>query len=123
MDSNQLVGMAADIFSKTGPLFSGLRSVPARRKPAGVLLQPRKNPTLLARAFPVLNRNNVVAGVLLVLEERRRTIALHGKSAVPAKDPFGCILGDSQALQTAVSTARRMAAVSTTVLITGGALA
>jgi len=31
--------------------------------------------------------------------------------------------GDRQALQTAVSTARHMAAISTTVLITGGALA
>jgi transcriptional regulator of acetoin/glycerol metabolism len=119
IEANQLIGMTAGTFFRTENLSMFRKAAPNHCEHPGIVLRHRYNPTLEARAFPVLSRNHVPAGVLLVLEERQRGSVHTGRTAVAGKDPFSRLVGHSQVLKNAVSMARRIAPVSTTVLITG----
>ncbi len=116
---DQLVGMNADDFFRADKLSRSLKAGPPPRGDSGILLPHRNKSTLRARAFPVLSRNHVPAGVLLVLEERQRKTVSFTKGSVLERDPFRCIIGHSRVLHRAVDVARRIAPLSTTVLITG----
>ena len=119
IEAAQLVGMAASAFFRMENLSRFRKAAPAHYKHPGIVLPHRYNPTLQARAFPVLSRNRVAAGVLLVLEERQRG-SVHPLGATDTgKDPFRRLIGHSRVLKSAVSMARRIAPASTTVLITG----
>ncbi len=118
-DNDQLVGMAADNFFRIEKLSRLLTAESRSREHSGILLPHRSRATLRARAFPVLSRNHVPAGVLLVLEERQPKRVSISKTAVAATDPFSRIIGHSRVLHSTVDIARRIAALSTTVLITG----
>jgi len=119
IEADQLIGMAAGTFFRAENLSRFLKAAPAHCEHPGVVLRHRYNPTLQARAFPVLSRNQVPAGMLLVLEERQRGSAHTGQSATAGEDPFSRLIGHSRVLKSAVSVARRIALVSTTTLITG----
>ncbi len=118
-DNDQLVGMAADNFFRIEKLSRLLTAESRSREHSGIHLPHRFRATLRARAFPVLSRNHVPAGVLLVLEERQPKRVSISKATVTATDPFSRIIGHSRVLHSTVDIARRIAALSTTVLITG----
>ena len=116
---DQLVGMAAENFFRIDKLSGLLKAGAFSREPSGTLLAHRYNPNLQARAFPVLSRNHVPAGVLLVLAERQLKTVPSAKINTGVGDPFTRLIGHSRVLHSAVAIARRIAPLSTNVLITG----
>ncbi len=99
-------------------IISLLKAVPHKYEHAGVEVRCEMR-DLDARAFPILSRNGVLGGILLVLSEKYPP--RHSLPSAPQqrRDPFAAIIGGSPEFMRSIDAARRIAMVPTTVFISG----
>jgi len=118
-ERDQLAGAKAHAFFRLNRSLEKLRAVPSGRLHSGERISLRRHPHTDARVHLITSANGTPAGYLIAIKEWQAT-----RFSLPAlqpggRDPFSGIVGTSTAMQNAVDTARRVARIPTTVLITG----
>lgn len=118
-DHEQLAGAPVDHWFDIKELSRTLQRPSSSAAAGGVRVACWLGPHLQARAFPILSPNQVLTGILLVIDELQRTCHSKPGRAMPEEDPFLQVLGRSLPMRETLAKARRAAGSPATVLISG----
>ncbi|WP_028325950.1 sigma-54-dependent Fis family transcriptional regulator [Desulfatirhabdium butyrativorans] len=113
-------GMSADeLFAWGGGSFRRI-SFREMHRCGSISVTFRPNPAIPVQAFPLVSPNGVFSGMALAIWTRAAaSVRRRVSPAALSTDPFQRILGESDPLQQAIATARRIASTAIPVLITG----
>ncbi|MGB5987223.1 MAG: sigma-54-dependent Fis family transcriptional regulator [Desulfobacterales bacterium] len=118
-DGDQLAGEKAVAYFHLERALRQLNAAPGKRLAAGVEIALRGHPQSTAQAHLITSANGTPAGYLLVIQKRRQPHISIPAAPPRRPDAFSAIIGNSAAMHSALDTARRVAPMPTTVLISG----